>query len=291
MSAELARALLRSQFPDLADAPLALLGRGWDMDVWRCGGLVFRFPRRPLAIPLCETELRVLPQLAPLLPVRIPVPSHIGRPEAAFPAPFYGHPYLPGRTADRVHPDAAERCALAPAIARFLRTLHQERVSGVPPDPFRGAMQGTSERALLRIERLERSRWAAHLPAARARLQRPPPEADGALHVLLHGDFYLRHLLLDRLGELAGVIDWGDVCLGDPAVDLSIAYTFLPEEAHPDFFAVYGEVDAAVRTRACHRGLAHSIGLLAYAVDVGDAELEHEAGASLLRTLTAPIPF
>jgi hypothetical protein len=32
-------------------------------------------------------------------------------------------------------------------------------------------------------------------------------------------------------GQLAGVIDPGDVPLGDPAVDLAIAFTFLPPDA------------------------------------------------------------
>lgn len=39
-----------------------------------------------------------------------------------------------------------------------------------------------------------------------------------------HGDLHVRHLLVDRDGSATGVIDWGDLCLADPAVDLSIAY-------------------------------------------------------------------
>jgi aminoglycoside phosphotransferase (APT) family kinase protein len=41
--------------------------------------------------------------------------------------------------------------------------------------------------------------------------------------VLCHGDLHVRHLLVDGDGSAAGVIDWGDLCLADAAVDLSIA--------------------------------------------------------------------
>jgi aminoglycoside phosphotransferase (APT) family kinase protein len=43
-----------------------------------------------------ETEIEVLPALAPLLPVAIPVPEHIGVPSEAFPWPFFGARILPG---------------------------------------------------------------------------------------------------------------------------------------------------------------------------------------------------
>jgi hypothetical protein len=64
----------------------------------------------------------------------------------------------------------------------------------------------------------------AHGPGADG----PPGAADdgpgrGAL-VLCHGDLHVRHLLIDGDGSAAGVIDWGDLCLADAAVDLSIAY-------------------------------------------------------------------
>ena len=47
----------------------------------------------------------------------------------------------------------------------------------------------------------------------------------------VHGDLYARHLLLDETRLPSGVIDWGDVHLGDPALDLSVAISFLPPAA------------------------------------------------------------
>ena len=44
--------------------------------------------------------------------------------------------------------------------------------------------------------------------------------------VWVHGDLALGNLLM-RNGRLAAVIDFGQVCVGDPACDLAIAWTFI----------------------------------------------------------------
>jgi aminoglycoside phosphotransferase (APT) family kinase protein len=58
--------------------------------------------------------------------------------------------------------------------------------------------------------------------------------------VLCHGDFHLRHVLVRPDGAAAGVIDWGDACLADPALDLSFGYAAFTEAARDAFFAAYG---------------------------------------------------
>lgn len=65
----------------------------------------------------------------------------------------------------------------------------------------------------------------------------------------LHGDLYARHLLVDR-GRLIGVIDWGDLMAGDPAVDLTVAVTFLPRAARASFEMVRAGLWALAGARA-----------------------------------------
>ena len=77
--------------------------------------------------------------------------------------------------------------------------------------------------------------------------------------MLLHGDLYARHLLVDASHDLCGVIDWGDVCIGDPSIDLGIAWSFFPAEGRRRFFAIYGEVDAATAERARFNAVNHAI--------------------------------
>ena len=59
--------------------------------------------------------------------------------------------------------------------------------------------------------------WTAAGAEVLARIQRLT--ADGNGQVLVHGDYWLGCLVVDR-GQVAGVVDWTDSYRGDPAVDL-----------------------------------------------------------------------
>jgi aminoglycoside phosphotransferase (APT) family kinase protein len=77
----LVRRLLADQHPDLAGLPLALVANGWDNAIFRLGDdLAVRLPRRQLGADLVVNEQRWLPELAPRLPLRVPVPLRVGSP-------------------------------------------------------------------------------------------------------------------------------------------------------------------------------------------------------------------
>jgi phosphotransferase family enzyme len=97
---------------------------------------------------------------------------------------------------------------------------------------------------------------------------------------------YVRHLLVDEARRLCGVIDWGDVHLGDPALDLSIAFSFLPPGARGAFREAYGPIDAATWDRARFRALFYGTGLVDYGADVGD-EAVRAAGEYALQAAGA----
>jgi hypothetical protein len=47
----------------------------------------------------------------------------------------------------------------------------------------------------------------------------------------------------------SGVIDWGDLCVGDPA-DLQLVWSLLPAAQRQSFFAEYGPVERETGLRA-----------------------------------------
>jgi aminoglycoside phosphotransferase (APT) family kinase protein len=278
VNAALARKLVHDQFPELAALEPRRLGQGWDCDVWSFGETAFRFPRRAMGVGLLEAELKVLPHLAPHLDLAIPAPTHVGEPVEDFPYRFFGHQVVPGVPADQANQDEASRAALAPQLGRFLRQLHAIDPGEVraPEDDFKWDMARKAKAALARLPMLPRGE---DLAAVEGVLTDLPPNAHG--RTLIHGDVYVRHLMLGPEG-LVGVIDWGDVRWGDPAIDLAAAYSFLPPAARDAFWEAYGEVDEATRRRARLTGLAnHGVSLLAYALDVGDEVLVREATRSL----------
>jgi aminoglycoside phosphotransferase (APT) family kinase protein len=103
----------------------------------------------------------------------------------------------------------------------------------------------------------------------------------------VHGDLYARHLVLGDRDDLAGIIDWGDLHAGDPALDLSIAFSMFEPELREPFFRAYGEVDADTLARARFRALHYGVLLWDYGLEVGDATLV-QVGEEALRLALAP---
>jgi len=281
----LARRLLEEQFPDLASLPIVPLGAGWDNTVYTVGqDWVFRFPRREVVLPGFRLEIDFLPKLAPLLPFAIPVPERIGEPSDAFPWPFFGALKLPG--VELGDAPETDRETLAVDLARFLTTLHRDEAVQAVGRPLpenwtrRADMKLRVPYVLDKLAELD-ALWRA--PArVRALLEDarslPPPRPKA----VCHGDFHFRHVLVED-GRMRGVIDWIDLCRGEPALDLQIVWSVLPTDARPAFFAEYGDVDEETLLRARVIAFHLAAALLDYGHEEGLPALEREALASLDR--------
>lgn len=246
---DLVHGLLREQRPDLADLPLRYLGRGWDNEMWRLGEeSALRIPRTERAPELLRIEHRHVPELAPRLPLPVPTPLFLGEPSALFPQPWSVVAWVAGEPADQAEIKNAESTA---AFADFLRALHGAEL---PNDlgwsgknrRLCGRSAGFSEESteLLgedRVRMLEEI-WQDGAGA---------PKWSGPA-VWVHGDLHPANVVT-KDGALAGVIDFGELAPGDPAADLSAAWTLLPSGSTSAFFARYGDVDEATvrRARAC----------------------------------------
>jgi aminoglycoside phosphotransferase (APT) family kinase protein len=290
----LARRLIGDRFPELGEAPLRLLGEGWDSTAWLAGAeWVFRFPRREVVVAGFRRELDALPALAPHLPLPVPVATHRAEPSDAFGWPWAGTRFLPGRELAEAAPADGDRVRHGRELGRFLRALHDIDPAAVtaagqplPVDPVRRTdMPHRIERVEEQLEALAGlGLWRA--PAALAETFRrarglAPPEG----LALVHGDLHVRHLLVDPEGELAGVIDWIDVCRADPAIDLPLYWAYLTPAARTAFHDAYGPVDPDRLLRA--RVLAISLwGALAeYGHAMGMEPLRREALAGLDRAV------
>jgi aminoglycoside phosphotransferase (APT) family kinase protein len=283
-SAEQARHLIEQQFPQLSPVRIKPAGEGWDNWVFRVNDdYGFRFPRRQLGATVLAFELQVLPWIGSQLELPIPVPCLMGQPAPGYPWPFAGHRWIEGRTACQAGLSGAARAALAEPLARFLRALHalpadQARQRGAPPDLLaRLDLARRLPRAQTLLAQLaEEGLIADPRPLAQA-LERVPPGFVPRGDVLVHGDLYARHLVLGPRHELVGVIDWGDLHLGDPALDLALAQTLLPAAAHPAFRAAYGPIAPDCWQVARLRAIWHTLLLVRYASAQGEESLLRES--------------
>ncbi|MFJ9370264.1 aminoglycoside phosphotransferase family protein [Nocardia sp. NPDC101769] len=254
----LVRALLRDQHPDLADLELRDINGGWDNQVWRLGEeLAVRLPRTARAPALLRTEQRWLPLLANRLPLPTPTPVRIGEPSSMFEHTWTITRWVEGEPADRapvVRVDAAQ------ALAKFLGALHHQAPTGAPANPARGiplallhAGVGSGFDVIADHASADGAREVWEKAVAAPAWQGAP--------VWLHGDLHPANVVV-RDGMLAGVIDFGDMCAGDPATDLSAAWILLPAGAASQFFDAYGQADEPTITRARGWAVLRALGLI-----------------------------
>lgn len=290
---------IATQFPELAGLPVGAFDSGWDNLVLAVGDdWVFRFIHREVALPGAARELAVLTALANRFAVPVPHPEHVGTPVPGLDWPFWGTRRLPGHEIARAGLADDARVPAARALGLFLRDLHSpalaDEVSAavtargvtLPVDPMRRAdSRHVLGRARDRLARLAHDGVAlpSRLPDLldRAAALDPPT---GAV-VLVHGDLHVRHVLVDDDGTVTGVIDWGDTALGDPAVDLMIAFSAFTGPARTEFFDAYGAVDPERETRA--RMLA--VHVCATLAEYARAERMHDVAAEAVRGMARAV--
>ena len=260
----LVRRLVAAQLPDLARLPIERIDAwGTDHAIFRLGrSLSVRVPKIGWAAGQGEREHRWLPVLAPHLPVAVPIPVALGAPALGYPYPWYVSPWLEGRNP---RPSGgADLTVLAGDLARFVLALERIRTDGAPePRPAqRGGPLAAADGAVRR--RAEELRGDADvdvdglLAVWDAGLQAPPW---GGAPVWVHGDLSDGNLLVDPGGRLTGVIDWGGLTAGDPAVELMVAWNLFDERARAAYRDALGFVDAATWLRG--RAWAASAAIMA----------------------------
>jgi aminoglycoside phosphotransferase (APT) family kinase protein len=245
--------VIETQFPALAPAAVSYLGQGYDSVAFDVNGRwVFRFPMREEVEAQLLVEWRILPQLAGS-PIPVPDFQFHGRPSPEFPRHFGGYPMLPGVPSLAI-PSAAIPTPAATAIGRFLAWLHARPVedamdAGVPrqnPQTVLEELRTAAEADLGRIDALGRWPASTWLPL----ISDAPPRPSGA-DALVHGDLAAEHLLYDTATQsFRGAIDWSEIAIGDPAVDLAAALHWGDARIAAAILQSYGPVSDDVLDRA-----------------------------------------
>jgi aminoglycoside phosphotransferase (APT) family kinase protein len=289
VSKDLAAALIVERFPEFAPATIELLGEGWDNVAYQVNSdFIFRFPRRAIAVELIELEYRALSHIATEVSLPIPVPLFFGQPTEDYPWPFSGYRKLVGSTGCSVDLNESERIALAKPLAQFLASLHSvsEVVTSklnLPGDKI-GRLDLAKRTPVLKenLNKISKLGLGIDIKKLLSIVDAVNISIKPEFGTLVHGDLYSRHLIFDEGRNLSGVIDWGDLHLGDRAVDLAIAHSFLPSVAHPAFKAAYGmEISDQIWKLAQFRALSHSCYVALYSHDIRDRNLLNESTKSL----------
>lgn len=259
---DLVAALLQEQFPAWADRPLhPVPSGGTDNALFRLGDeLVVRLPYRQAgAAAQIQKEHTWLPKLSSRVPLEVPFPVVMGLPGQGYPCPWSIYRWIDG---ENVAPGVlASDPSTARGLADFVRALGKVDLAKGPRPGEHNFGRGAPL-----IERDEATREGIDActddldVAAAGRIWRAGLEASQVVpERWIHGDLKGDNLLF-REGQLAAVIDFGGLAVGDPAYDLTIAWTGFAEPAR-NTFREHVSVDEDTWQRA--RALALSIAVIA----------------------------
>lgn len=228
--------LVASQFPQWAHltvTPVKL--DGWDNTTFRLGeDLSVRLPSGDAYALQVDKEHRWLPILAPHLPLPIPEPLAKGAPGCRFPRPWSVYRWLAGEhaTVERV----ADLNRFATDLAGFLAALYTIDAAGGPAagkhNFFRGGPLTTYDSETR--EAISALNGEVDTDAATEVWEAALAATWHGPAVWIHGDVSASNLLVVD-GRLSAVIDFGCSGVGDPACDVTMAWTFFSGDSREAF--------------------------------------------------------
>jgi aminoglycoside 2''-phosphotransferase len=256
---ERAAALLIEQaFPDLRTAAIEGAGEGdFCLGYTVNGEWLVRLARNAEASRALRVEAALMPRLAPSLNLPVPVVERLapyrGEILAAAHRKIVGEPLT--RELYESLPSGRREQAVSD-LALFLLSLHGAslavaREAGVPSCdyPFCRTEDGITpgsapEQYSAALEKLltfpQIDRDTAHFCAAVVRSLLRQERDEPGVPALVHGDLSAEHVLFDAgAGRIVGVIDFTDVIVADPALDLMYLYSAYGEGFLSDLLRHY----------------------------------------------------
>jgi aminoglycoside phosphotransferase (APT) family kinase protein len=244
----LIRNLIAMQVPKWADLRLSSIPTSGTVNaIFRLGSEMYvRLPRAERFVASLDNELEWLPRLGPYLSLAVPKPVFRGESGAGYPFPWAIFRWRDGQTyaAEHVRRESNEAIALGDFI-RELRAIDPTEA----PRSHRDQPVIDDDFTKLSIEALpagfDRSEvWSAWKTV----LQADAWNRKNA--VWIHGDLIPPNVLVHR-GRISAVLDFGDVGVGDPAVDLIPAWSLFGSEGRAVFRAkLEADQDTWARARA-----------------------------------------
>ncbi|CAM3165249.1 aminoglycoside phosphotransferase family protein [Paenibacillus lupini] len=275
INTELVSRLIKKQFPQWTDLPIRPVEKGgYDNFTFHLGNeMSVRLPRDEGHAPQAEKEAYWLPKLKPYISLPIPAPLAKGMPDEEYPFYWSVNKWIDGETLR--YDNISSQNEFAVELSSFIKELQTIDASDGPAagehNYFRGCPPMVyNEGTLQALETLgdlvdtEKSLEIWNEAIATEWTKEP---------VWIHGDIAPGNLLVKN-GKLSSVIDFGIMGVGDPAIELTMAWTFFDEESRRVFLQSVG-LDVDTENRA--RGWALWKALITYAAEDKESESAREA--------------
>lgn len=272
INATLAKNLITEQFPQWAALPITSVAiSGHDNRTFHLGDeMSIRLASAKWYAAHVKTEQRWLPKLATQLPLPIATPIAMGEPGQGYPWYWLVNNWLAGENAAPESIGDLKQFAID--LADFLNVLRSIDATDAPPPNqanfFRGGdlsiYSSQTKQCIDQLQDIIDAKAAQELwqVALDSNWSKPA--------VWLHGDIAVGNLLV-TCGNLSAVIDFGQLAAGDPACDLTIAWTLFSGASRRTF---HQQVNLDNNTWSRSRGWAMWKALLQLQQHRGSNEIE-----------------
>lgn len=225
---------ITTAYPQFKIENIAFLGEGHDSTAFIVNHeFVFRFPKRMSISKELQVEMKLLPLLAQQLKIAVPDFIYFGtQQDTGF--QFVGYRKILGNELTKKlfwSLGSVIQTKIVCSLADFLQAVHQfplatAREAGVRFDDFKASFgefwEEHQEKILPQLDQINQQK----LNMVFARYF----ENESNFHYtpsLMHADLAPEHIFFDANKEdIAGIIDWGDMVIGDPDFDLMFLYKY-----------------------------------------------------------------
>jgi len=294
IDSKIARKLIETQH-HIPVASITLLDEGWDNIVYLVNDvLVFRFPRRELGLGCMENEIALLPYIAKHVTFPLSAPHWIGQPSDVYPFSFSGYSVLPGKPLCDATLSLIDNEAFACVLAAWLKELHEVNIREKDFTALKGDQNwrlNISHRILRCNENLTQyENYFIQAGFNKLQLQQIIEQLSHLKitpfkKAYVHGDLYHRHVIVDPKNLLpTGLIDWGDIHISHPGIDLAVGMIF-SDTAFTYFLNAYNRIDDETIAISLLHAFAHGMSFLPYAYDQAKEPLKRWAYLQLTNAI------
>lgn len=223
---------IRAIYPEFSIKQVERLSGGQNNEIFLVNDeWIFRFPKYAKGIDEIKNETLFLKAVHDKLPIPIPHPEYafhgMKKPGEA----FAGYRMLPGKPLQKEEFNSLKnKRAIVRELAVFMKELHGLNLSGEihsligPPQKdyeiWHDLFVRLKEKVFVHMNEKARQSVAANFEAFFEEIS-----SSYFPQTVIHGDFGPTNLLYDPVDQrLSGVIDFGSVSIGDPALELASAF-------------------------------------------------------------------
>lgn len=222
--------LIKKDFKNVSWKSAKYISKGYDHDIIILDNrIVFRFPKNNYSKKLLKGEIGLLNFLEKRIDIPLPVYTYIANNYSCGGYQMINGKGLSRKTYNTL--STSQKSKLAKHIAIFLSQLHATPLSKI------AAYQIRERHAQKELRQLHKDAEKFLYPTSSLREQKKYEvffsELTNVLQqthkkVLVHGDFSMDHIIIDEKNAVAGIIDFTDRAIHDPAFDFIFLWELGP---------------------------------------------------------------